>query len=320
MWLDLIGLLILGVFMLLGMLRGTLASFMRILSLLLAYGVALWVAPLLGPTVAARMALPDLLGVPIAGSLAFAAAYLVLGVVAKLLQVWERRQRRGEERGTADRVGGACLGAVQGAFIMLLIGWLGLWIDAGRATGALESLPDTSGSALGKISQVVMETGGKAMLDDGDPGARMALAMAARPRETVEGVQRILDNPRIRTLQSDRLFWSYVENGAIDAAMNQGSFLGIAYDATLREELANVGLIDQNAAADPRLFRNEARETFAEIGPRLSGLKNDPALKQLLQDPQVVAALESGDHLALLQNSAFRELVSRVMEGPPGQN
>ncbi len=320
MWLDLIGLLILGVFMLLGMLRGTLASFMRILSLLLAYGVALWVAPLLGPTVAARMALPDLLGVPIAGSLAFAAAYLVLGVVAKLLQVWERRQRRGEERGTADRVGGACLGAVQGAFIMLLIGWLGLWIDAGRATGAIESLPDTSGSALGKVSQVVMETGGKALLDNGDPGARLALAMAARPRETVEGVQRILDNPRIRTLQSDRLFWSYVESGALDAALNQGSFLGIAYDDTLRKELAQVGLIKDYAAADPRLFRAEVKDVLEQVGPRIRGLKDDPAVKQLLSDPEVVAALQANDHLALLQNPAFRDLLARLMEDSPEQN
>ena len=320
MWLDLIGLAILGVFMLLGLLRGTLASFMRILSLLLAYGVALWVAPLLGPSVAERMALPELLGVPIAGSLAFAAAYLVLGVVARLVQAWERRQRRYEERSSADRVGGACLGAVQGAFVMLLIGWLGLWIDAGRATGSLESLPDTSGSALGKVSAAVMETGGKAIVDEDDPGARMALALAARPRATVEGLQRILENPRIRTLQSDRLFWSYVESGAIDAAMNQGSFLGIAYDESLRRDLADIGLIPQNAATDPRLFRNEARETFAEIGPRLRGLKNDPAVKQLLQDPQIAAAIQSGDHLALLQNPAFRELVARVMEGSPGQN
>jgi hypothetical protein len=143
----------------------------------------------------------------------------------------------------------------------------------------------------------------------------MALNMAARPKETMQGVKSVMDNPRIQGLQNDELFWSYVESGAIDAAMNQGSFLGIAHDETLRNELAEVGLIADHAAQDPRLFRNEVRDVLNEVSPRLRGLKEDPAVQQLLQDPEVVSALERGDHVSLLRNPGFRALVSQVMEG-----
>ena len=320
MWLDLIGLGILGLFMLLGLLRGTLASFLRIISLVLAYGAAIVLAPVFGPAVADAMSLPDLLGLPIAGSIAFVVTYLVCGVLTQLVQSWERRQRRGEERSPADRIGGALFGGLQGAFLMLLIGWLGLWIEAGQSTGALESLPDTSNSALGQMTQSLVETGGSLLVDDADAGARIALKMVARPKETLQGMQQIIENPRVRSLQEDRLFWAYVESGAIDAALNRASFLGIAYDDTLRDELAEVGLIQQYAATDPRLFRNEARDALEEISPRIRGLKNDPVVRELLNDPEVVAALQRGDHLALLQNPRFREVVAHVMEGTPSQN
>jgi hypothetical protein len=148
----------------------------------------------------------------------------------------------------------------------------------------------------------------------------MAVNMAARPKETMEGIQRVLRNPRILALQEDRLFWSYVESGAIDVALNQGSFLGIAYDDTLRKELADVGLIKDYTAADPRLFRAEVKLVLEEVGPRIRGLKNDPAVKQLMNDPNIVLALKQRDHLALIQNPAFRDLIGRVLEGTPQQN
>ena len=320
MWLDLIGLAILAIFMVLGLLRGTLASLARIVSLLLAYGAAIAVGPAFGPALAERMSLPTFLGIPIAGSVAFLLAYTVLGVLSKLLQSWDQRRRGHAERSSADRIGGVLLGGVQGAFIMLLIGWLGLWIDAGRAAGSLEGLPDTGGSALSQVSQVVVETCASVLVDENEPGARLAVQMMARPKQTLEGMRRILSNPRIHGLQSDRLFWSYVESGAIDVALNRGSFLGIAYDDTLRRELADVGLIKDYAAADPRLFRADVKDALEQVAPRIRDVKNDPAVKQLLQDPAVVTALQERDYPSLLQNPAFRDLVARVMEGSPEMN
>lgn len=320
MWLDLIGLAFLTAFMLMGLLRGTLASFLRIVSLIIAYAVALWAAPQLGPIVGDRMALPTFLAMPIAGALAFAGTYTVLSVLSKLVQMWEKHRRDGEDRTTADRIGGAILGGFQGAFLMLLLGWLGLFIQAGRSTGTLESLPDPTGSALTKVSQTVIEVGAAAVVDEKDAGARMTAKMVSRPTETYQNAQRVLSNPRIQALQNDQLFWSYVENGAVDTALNQGSFLGIAYDDTLRGELAELGIIGAHAATDPRLFRNEVHGVLTEVGPRMRNLRSDPAVQALLQNPQVMAAIQAGDYVALMQNPEFRQVISRVLEGDPSQN
>lgn len=317
MWLDVVGLLILAVFMVLGLLRGTLASLMRIVALIAAYLAAVWAAPNLGPAVSERFGMPPYLGIPLAGAVAFVLGYSAMGIASLLLRRWERRRRRGEERSPADRIGGAALGAVQGGVIVLLLGWLGLWIDAGRAAGTLTAVPDTSSSALARASGRIIETGAALMVDTDEPGARVAVSLAARPRETVTGLKNILANPRVEALQSDRLFWSYVEHGAVDAALNRGSFLGIAYDDTLRAEMATVGLVPEHAAEDARLFRNAVRDVLLDLSPRLRGLRDDPQVAALLEDPEIVAAIESGSTGELLANPSFRAVVHQVLTRDP---
>ena len=76
MWLDLIALGVLAYFVVLGTTRGTLASVLRIGSLLCAYGAAIVLAPKLGETVASQLQVPRLLGVGIAGAGVWISAYL----------------------------------------------------------------------------------------------------------------------------------------------------------------------------------------------------------------------------------------------------
>jgi hypothetical protein len=196
---------------------------------------------------------------------------------------------------------------------VLLIGVLGQWLEAARVAGQLEAIPDGGPSQVVDLTKSVVETGSRAAIGEENAAGRMAVRLLSDPAEVVDGVQELTHNPRIVGLQEDALFWTYVANGAYDAALNQGSFLGIAYDETLRQELAELGVIEEAAAADPRLFRSAAKEVLAEIGPRIKALRDDPAMHQLAEDPEIQTALASGDTLTLLQNADFQALVGRVM-------
>lgn len=315
MWLDVLGAAILGGFVLMGAFRGTLASVLQISSLVVAYAVAIWAAPRYGELTAERLAIPEIFGVAVAGAVAFFLSYFAFGVITAALRGIERRRRRGLPRSTPDRLGGALIGGAQGCLITLLLGWLGLWIQAGHSVDALEFVPDTSASAISELSQTVVETGANALLSsDADPTARIAVRLAARPADTLDGVQSLLSNPHVEGLQHDRLFWSYVEHGAVDSALNRASFLGIAYDETLRREFADIGLVSQAAASDPTLFRDAVQEVIAQLGPRIQAIKSDPALRDLVDDPEIRAALESGDTFAVVKHPAFRRLFARVIE------
>jgi uncharacterized membrane protein required for colicin V production len=316
MFVDAIAVGVLALFVTLGIIQGTVATALRLLTLIGAYAIALGFAASAAGPVGEITSLPPFLHIPAAGAFLFVASFVVLGVLTKVLTVVERRWRGDHPRTGFDRAGGATVGLLRGALIVLLIGVLGQWIEAGRVAGQLESVPDGGASQVVDLTKSVVETGSRAALGEENVGGRMAVRLLSDPAEVVEGMMGLVNNPRITGLQEDRLFWSYVANGAYDAALNQGSFLGITYDETLRHELADLGVIEPGAAEDPRLFRTASREILVEIGPRLKRLQDDPVLHKLAEDPEIQSALASGDTLTLLQNAEFQALIGRVMSGP----
>ncbi|MBW2495086.1 MAG: hypothetical protein JRE43_10080, partial [Deltaproteobacteria bacterium] len=113
-------------------------------------------------------------------------------------------------------------------------------------------------------------------------------------------------------VQQDAHFWANVEAGKIAAALNTRSFVRLSEDEELREHMASIGMIDRASAEAADQFRAAAGDVLSEIGPRIRKVRNDPELTGLLDDPEVVAMVESGDTIGLMNHPRFRRLVSRV--------
>ncbi len=311
MWLDAVALFVLGIFIGMGALRGALATGMSLLTLVVAYTTAIVAAPRLGPGLALGFGLPKLVGLPLAGTLAFAAAFIVMTLVSRVLRRRERRLSDGT-RGVRDRFLGGVFGATRGAMIVLLISWLALWVDVLRTTGTVEGLPELGDSTAAALTVNVVEAGVEAALADAGPSGRLIARVAARPGAAIADIQELVEDPRITALREDKLFWTYLESEAVDAALNRGSFVAITYDGSLRQRLADLGLIEPEAAADPGVFRAAAEDVLHEVAPRLRGLRDDPEVQRLMEDPEVVAMVQSGDTMALMGHPGFRQLVSRI--------
>lgn len=315
MWLDALALVVLFLFGLTGAVRGTLPTTAKLVCILGAYGAAIWIAPALGPPLAERMSLPALLGTPLAGTIVFVAAYGFLGAIAFGLQVMERRWRGDYPRTPADRIGGVVVGIVRGGLVVLLLGWLALWLDGLRVAGGQALIPAPGPSALASVTREAVEVAGGLAIGRQTAEARVTTQLMARPGESLLRAQRLLDNPRIVALRNDPVFWSRVADGSTAAALNRPSFLGIAYDATLRQEFAELGLVRPHDAEDPRLFAAAMKEVLDEAAPRIRELMRDPELHAVLADPEVEHALREGDALTLLQHRGFQALVGRVASG-----
>ncbi len=314
MWLDALALLLLGIFAGMGILRGGLATGMGLLSIIVSYAAGVLCAAAFGPTLAGWIRLPELLGLPIAGAAGFITSYILMSILSRFLRDASERRRRNAPRSGRDRFAGGIFGCARGALIVLLLSWLAIWVDALRETGALEGVPEIGDSHAASLTESVVEAGVEAALADA-PAGRFAARMAARPGAAVSDIQGLLDNPRLEALREDKLFWTYLEAGSIDSALNQYSFVRIIQDDDFREKLGDLGLVDASAASSPREFRKVCAETFRSVSPRLRSLRNDPELKELMANPDIVRMLESGDTLGLLSHSDFRRVVSRVAAG-----
>ena len=318
MWIDVLAGVTLAVLSALGMLRGTLATSLKLGGLIVAYLAGVLASQAFAAPLSAALGVPEMFGMAAAGTLGFSAAQVVVSAVSWALVRWERARLGRFGRTRRDRLGGALLGAAQGAMIVLLVGWLGLWLEAAQSRGALQAIPAAAGSHAAEFTQIVIDEGAEAMLSESDVTARVAVRAIAHPRETLDGVNELVNGQRIRTIQQDALFWSYVESGAVDAALNRGSFLGAAHDSSFRAQLHELGLIDAAASADAVAFRDTVRVALREIGPRIRGLRDDPELRRLLEDPATVEALRAGNVLALLADPDFRQVLNRATRGTPG--
>jgi uncharacterized membrane protein required for colicin V production len=316
MWLDVVALILLGVFVGMGCLRGALASFIGLAALVAGYAAAVAAAPALGPRLPLSPEMPAIAGVVLAGSGVFLLAYLSISIAGKLA-VRAQRERSGGTHSLRDRFLGGAFGAVRGAFVVLLVSWLALWLDALRATGSAAVVPEVAGSAAAQATSAVVEASVGAALAGGGPESTFVARLAARPALAVDELQHVLASPHFEALRDDAQFWTYVEAGAIDTATGRVSFRDLAQDAELREELAALGLIAPEATVDEKAFTVAAAEVLREVGPRLRALREDPALHALMEDPEVAAMLQSEDYLGLLSHPDFRQLVSHVASAAP---
>ncbi len=311
MWLDVLVLVLLCAFAWMGARRGAVVSAMGVATILLCYWAAIGFGKAFGSAAAIGLGLPEIIGIPIVGSLAFFCVFALMAVLTNVIR------RRCEDRNESprDRFLGAAFGALRGIFVALLLSYLAIWLDALRETG-VESVPAVGTSAAASVTEALVVAGVESALSDSGPAARVVARIVGRPGDSLAELRDVLDSPHIARLQSDESFWVYLEAGSIDAAMNQPSFLELSQDPTFRRQLAALGLIDESAAADSQAFGESAREMLHQVGPRIRGLSENPELIALMGDPDVVAMVESGDTIGLMGHERFRTLVAKLVSVP----
>jgi Colicin V production protein len=308
---DAIAVALAAVFIALGAFRGTLAGFLRVATLACAYLAGYLAASKLAGVAALLAGCSKLLAAFALGSAAFGVAYLMGAVLSAVLIRLERERRSEAPRGLYDRLGGAFFGALQGGLALLLLAVLGGLLDAAYRMGLPQGM-DQSGSFLVGSTRTVVASGLGAAMGDG-PGAKLTAKLVADPGRAVQSVQQLLAGPRFAALQADGQFWELLTDGKVDAAIARTSFFQLMHDDATRATLADLGLVPEDARADPQAFRASMRASLVAAAPRIRAVRDDPAIAELAADPEVQAALESGDAVTLLAHPQMRSLVDRVL-------
>jgi hypothetical protein len=314
MFVDLLSLLILAVYMAIGAWRGTLASAFGVFTLIAAYGASVLASAKLGDLAATRLGVAPLLGTIVVGVVAFGATMLALGIVSRVLLSRDRRAL-GEELSFLDRLGGALLGGLRGAVLVLLVGWLTAWVDGVAGAVPESQLPRLGPSHVGALADRAVEAGAGAVLDQSSPGGRVTVQLLAHPGESIEGLKDVLSNGRLESLRDDAAFWDALASGNVDAALARGSFRSLPYDRELRHDFARIGLVAPSAADSPPLFERAIVGAARQIAPRIAGIRSDPEFQSLLQDPKVRDALQQGDRWTLLSDPRLQLLATRLGSG-----
>jgi len=311
---DLGLLALLAIFVAVGAWRGTVASLMGLASLVVGYVAGFQSAMHGGDAAAAAFGVSVTIGPVIAGSLGFVAGLVAMAIVGIAARRWDAERRGDLPRGALDRLGGAFFGGLRGSVLAALLAWLGMFASAAREIapeGPLAAVPSAEGSLLAGLTEVAVEQVVEATLGD-DPASRVIARVAARPGDRLRAVQSLIDDPRVRAVQEDAFFWTLVENGASERALNRMSFYRVAHDPELRATFADLGFVSAEAANDSNAFRDELRGVLDVVGVRIRGIKQDPEIQALARDPEILAMLESGNTFGLVAHPRIQALAARL--------
>lgn len=316
MLLDLASLGILIALAWLGARKGALAAAAGLIAIVGAYTAAIFLASPVAESIKPMLNDRGYLALPVAGTLVFAAAFLLLSVVGVIASQLEASRHVDGQRDVSDRVLGAVFGLTRGALIVFLLGVLGLWLDAAREVDTLQNLPDLSGSTTTAIASSTIETGAKlAIPSDASPTVRATVQIMAHPKASMTAMRALLEDPFIQGLIRDPDFWNYIQAGNINAALDTETFHEIARDTTTRSHFLKLGLIDTNTAASEEAFGAYFHDVLQQVAPRLRAIQHDPEFQDLLKDPTLTDAAQSGDTLALLAHPGLQHFVDRVLAG-----
>lgn len=306
MWLDALVLALIAGLAWSGARAGAGVSGVRLLALPLAYAAAFGAGYAFGPALARELG-----GSLLVASLAASSAGFVLATLATWLVLRAVRDRAADAS-PAGQALGALFGALRGVLFALPLLWLGGLAEGARSSGLRPELPDLSSAHLTAFSERALAAAAARVVDVRAASGRMALQLAARPGETLAGLQGALRDPRFVTLQHDPGFWHDVERGAVTSALARPTARALVRDAGFRRELAALGAVSPEAGGNARAFERELAAALAEVGPRIAAIRSDPAFAALQNDPALREDLARGNTLALLRDARFRGLVERA--------
>ena len=318
MALDLFFLAILITLVALGAWRGAVVTGAGLLGLIAGYLGALLAGSLISGWVGDTLGLPQLLAPAVAGSLGFLAAWIVMNGLARFVVAWdEERTRLG--RDPRDRALGGLLGLIRGVMLIVLLAVLVRWLDAARDLGAIEgwtAWPDAESSVVAGASGRLVETAVGQALSEAGSGGELVARLTAHPGKTLASAKGLLEDERVTELLSDRLFWTLIQTESVEYAMNRSSVRAIVQDREIRGHFADLGLVDESARESPPVFRAAIAGMLAEVAPRVHRLQQDPEIRSIAADPEIIRLMQARNTMALIRHPRIQRLVQRLSTDP----
>ena len=268
--------------------RGAAIAGVQLVGLPLAYAGAVGGAFAFGPALARELGWAEAAGTLTAGTAGLVLVQLFVSALVRTLR------DRAEPDGPSQAVG-AVFGALRGALFALPLLWLASLAEGARSAGVRPELPDLSGAQLPALGTDVLGAGADALLDARAPGGRVAAHFVRRPAETLEAFQQVVSDPRVIS------FSATATSGRTSSAARCARRSRGPRRASWCRTAPSAGGSASSASSRPRPSRARAasspssRSPSAELGPRLESIRSDPALAELLADPEVRASLQSGN-------------------------
>jgi hypothetical protein len=313
---DLLALAVIAVYAVRGFMRGLTARLLGLLGLAVSFFAAWLFWGWAGRRLNAFFGVPLVLACALGAALSFLAAYVVFFGLVHLV----RRRNKSRRAQTAakpqypwaDKLSGAALGACVGALMAAGLVWM---YNAASLTPGGAAWPDIRDTAAARLSGLIIQSEAylfaRAATDD--PALSRIIARSASDlKAAVEDIQRIQRNPEVAALAHDAQFADAVLKADREAIKGNPRLNRLLEDPEFLRSARDLRLLPTES--DAAATREQAAEQLARAGRKMSRIRADAEIQDVLRDGAIQEMAEDGDFGRLVQDERAWKLAGRVMQ------
>ena len=289
-----------------GFRSGLLKALARVLAVVAGYAAAIVFGGRVAGVFEDRFGLQGLLALGAASAALFVGA---AALVTLLFWILQRFLPRKQEVSIPSAVGGGVVGGLVGVLFAIVIVWAFAFVrDMAPGAGG----NTVAGAAAGGLEAFANRVAGRAVSTamsaaDVEPEiARFSGAVLADPAEMTQRTQRLMESPELQALIQDPRNRQVLDSGNAERVQELPAFRALVANPDLVEMARIAGY------ADGPEREAELAAKFTDIWGRTQRVKNDPRVREIVNDPEFRAAVESGNPVALLGNRQLFDLAGII--------
>lgn len=287
--------------------QGIWAASTRIVSLVLAYLIAILFTLKLMPIIEQNTVIQGVAALVTAGMLLFIGSSLILSLLFFLLGKLINSEKPSTTSAKLGALIGTAIGSIVGLAGVFFVSYLVNVIPKDRLpdTVQAQSLNGIERLAHNAAAKVINWAGGLSGLDDST--AKLSAALVREPGVVLEHVKNIQRSPDVKSLLNDSRSQAALRSGDVGSIQSLPSFQNLLSNPDVKS-LMEISGLNEDGNGEVILA-----EQMSSVWQRAELLKNDQGIQNILRDPEFQRQLQNGNPMALLNNAEFMAIASKLL-------
>jgi uncharacterized membrane protein required for colicin V production len=222
----------------------------------------------------------------------------------------KNEKKSGKKLSTTSRISGATIKFS----VALIMASVAVWgYNLLRVSPMKDLVPPIKGSISAKVSRWVVFQGAYMIINELVPEKSKALQIAnliSRPETSLNNVNNIAKNPKMREMFADKSFMDDLLSGDSDKILANEKFTAVMDDDELMEQ---VRTLDASGSVDNEEYKKQFAHKMATMGAKIKIFIDDPEIKENIESLKADDLLKAENVRKLITDSRFMKIADKFM-------
>ena len=293
--------------------NGFLLSLITLAGIICSYLGAYMLGPVVGNIIHDQYNSPKLIAMVIGSMIVFFIIALLFSSAKNYLTLKDKKkvkQKKQKPISISSRLAGATIKLS----VALIMASVAVWSYSLLRVSPIKSMiPPINASIALNVSRSIINQGAYIIIGKFIPEkdqARRIANLISRPEKSLNNVNKVVNNPKMREMLADQSFMDDLLSGDQDKILANEKFSAVLEDEALMEQVKS---LDATSSTDNDEYKKQFAAKMATMGGKIKVFIDDPKVKENIESLKADGLLKSENIQALLTDSRFMNLADKFM-------